>query len=98
MPRMSPERLKARIDLAWNETDMWQSLLDDAYRLACPGRNKFGGERTPGDNPNNEVFDTTLQHALTRFANRLQSQLFPSFQDWGKIKPGETIENFGEEA
>jgi len=86
-----------RIGLAWNETEQWRSHLDDAYSLACPGRNAFSQGRTPGDQPGNNVFDSTLAHALNRFANRLQANLFPSFQDWGKFTPGNTLSLFGED-
>lgn len=95
--QMSVTALKKRIEKAWNETDQWRSYLDDAYKLAAPGRNRFGGTRTPGDQPGNEVFDSTLMSATNRFANRLQAELYPAFQEWVKLTPDKPVDTLEED-
>lgn len=93
MARMSTSSLYTRCKLAWNETDQWRALLDDAYSLAAPGRNQFRtNSRTPGESWDYEVFDSTLEHATQRFANRIQAEMFPSFQEWAKFIPGKLVE------
>ena len=90
MSRMPVGDLTQRIKLAWNETELFRTVLDDAYSIAAPNRNEFSGMRTPGDQPGNEIFDSTLMHSLTRFANRVQTALFPAFQNWSEFVPGDT--------
>lgn len=96
MPRMEPQALYTRAKLAWQETESWRPILDDAYSLAAPGRNQFrhssGQKETPGEDYTYEVFDSTLEHALQRFANRIQADMFPSFQQWAKFIPGKLAE------
>lgn len=88
--RMTIKDLIKRSALAWNETEQFKDVLDDAYSLAAPDRNQFSGTRSPGEAKGSEVFDSTLINCLTRFANRIQSALFPAFQDWAEYTPGNT--------
>jgi hypothetical protein len=91
MGRMAVKDLTTRIGLAWSETEAFREVLDDAYALASPSRNQFKGTRSPGETHGNQVFDSTLMTSLNRFANRIQSALFPSFQDWAEFVPGNTL-------
>ena len=97
MPRIPVEDLVIRIAHAWEDTESWRTQLNDAYKLAAPGRNGYGGSRTPGDQPGNEIFDETLLSSLTRFVNRIQSELFPSFENWAKFEAGDTVKGIDEE-
>lgn len=97
MARFKERDLIIRIGHAWDDTRNWRSLLDDAYKLASPGRNLFSGGRTRGNQPGNEIFDETLITSLTRFVNRIQSELFPSFENWAKFEAGETIKGMDEQ-
>jgi hypothetical protein len=90
MARMTVADLTQRAKLAWVETEQHRTVLDDAYSIAAPHRNRFSGSHTPGDQPGNEIFDSTLMHSLSRFANRIQTSLFPAFQDWAEFIPGNT--------
>lgn len=93
MPQMEPQELYQRCKLAWNETANWRTLLDDAYSMACPGRNAFRSEqRSPGEQVGAEIFDSTLIHSHGRLANRIIQALFPAFQDWAEYIPGNTTE------
>ena len=39
----------------------------------------------------NMVFDSTAVHSTQRFANRIQSGLFPPYKKWCRLEPGEDI-------
>ena len=97
MGRLTTQDLVIRIGHAWDDTESWRTQLDDAYKLAAPGRNGYGGVRTPGDAPGQEIFDETLLSSLTRFVNRIQSELFPSFENWAKFEAGDTVKGLDEE-
>lgn len=98
MPRMTPNNLTKRSATAWSTKNLWRDLKEAAYELALPMRNQYhsggGADRNktiPGQRKMNRVFDSTLMTATVRFANRLQTELVPPFQKWGKLKPGAFI-------
>ena len=39
----------------------------------------------------NMVFDSTAIHSTQRFANRIQSGLFPPYKKWCRLEPGNDI-------
>ena len=40
---------------------------------------------------NEKVFDSTAIHSTSRFANRIQSALFPPQQQWCRLRPGPDV-------
>lgn len=96
MPRLDPKNVVKRSDQAWTEKAGWRSVRESAYELALPMRNPYSGtgefkRKVSGERKMNRVFDSTLMVATTRFAARLQSDLLPPFQRWGKLIPGAFI-------
>lgn len=86
MAKQSAETLAARSKVAWGLKDNWKALLDECYDFALPDRKPRatqGGERSSP-----KVFDSTLQTAATKLANRLQYDLFPMGQHWAELVPG----------
>ena len=106
MPRMEPQQTLKRAEAAWKIKHQWRALLSDAYALALPMRNPFldnagaQGKQTmqPGREKMDRVFDSTLMNSTVRLANRLQTELTPPFQRWGKLVAGPMIpKNFIDE-
>ncbi len=88
--RLSPEEIMKRQDLAQRKKDEFQQLYQDAYEFALPQRQLYGvweGGAT-GMKKMQRVFDSTAINSTQRFANRLQSVVFPPQRKWCKLEPG----------
>ena len=73
---------------------MERSIYEDAYRYALPDRNLYDGYYeggVPGQNKCSKTFDSTAIQSTQKFANRIQSGLFPPQQAWCRLTPGEEI-------
>ena len=91
---LSVKALKKRYKLAQNRKEQWRSIYEEAYEYALPMRNLYDGyyeQDTPGQNKMKRVFDSTAIHSTARFANRIQSALFPPQQGWCRLTPGSEI-------
>lgn len=91
MPRLSVNGVLVRKEAAWKKKDQWRSLLSDAYELALPNRNLYDLPKTEGQHKMDKVFDSTLMTSTARFANRIQSELFPPFTKWANLVPGPAV-------
>lgn len=72
----------------------WRSIYQDCYEFALPQRNLYDGswEGSVGAQKKmTRVFDSTAVHATQRFANRIQSGLFPPYGRWMRLEPGSDI-------
>ena len=93
------EKLKAedvlkRHDMALRKKDDFRDLYEDAYEFALPQRNLYDGYwegRVGGAKKMNRVFDSTAINSVQRFANRLQSGIFPPQRKWCRLEPGSDI-------
>lgn len=102
MAELSIDILKARSKLAWGHKENWQALLTECYDYALPDRSPYygnGSGKPQGsgavqgiDKSSPRVFDSTLQNAATKLANRLQYDLFPMGQHWADLVPGPFVE------
>lgn len=105
MAELSIDILKARSKLAWAQKDNWQALLTECYDYALPDRSPYygnGSGKPQGsgavqgmDKSSPRVFDSTLQNASTKLANRLQYDLFPMGQHWADLVPGPFVQGDG---
>lgn len=96
MATLTPSQLHKRSNAAWTRKEEWRSLYDTAYEYALPQRNLYDGSwegGTRGKAKGNNVFDSTAIHATQRFANRMQSGLFPADKKWMSLQPGTEIPN-----
>lgn len=64
-----------------------EARMDQAFRLAMPGRGSFFGN-TSLERQIDDVFDETAIVAVQEFASRLQAGLTPNFSRWSDLKPG----------
>lgn len=94
MAALTPTQLHKRASAAWNRKEEWRVLYETAYEYALPQRNLYDGSwdsGTRGKSKGNNVFDSTAVHATQRFANRMQSGLFPPDKKWMDLQPGTDI-------
>jgi len=92
--KLSPEHVAKRYRTAWSRKEQWRSLYEQCYQYALPQRNLYDGYYeggVPGRVKNLQVFDSTAVHGVQRFANRLQSGLFPPDKEWMSLQPGTEI-------
>jgi hypothetical protein len=91
--RLSPDQILKRQELAQKKKDEFQQLYQDAYEFALPQRQLYGiweGGAT-GTKKMQRVFDSTAINSTQRFANRLQSVVFPPQRKWARLEPGTAI-------
>lgn len=91
---LTPTQLRKRMDYAWQQKANWKSLYDEAYSYCLPQRNLYDGSwdsGTYGQQKGDQVFDSTAVHATQRFANRIQSGIFPPDKKWMVLQPGVDI-------
>jgi len=94
MARISPQEILKRRDKADARKEEWRTIYEECYEFALPQRNLYDGYyegRTPGQNKMARVFDATAINSTQRFANRIQSALFPPYRAWCTLTPGNEI-------
>ena len=94
--KLSPEDLIKRHDIAMRKKDDFRDLYDEAYEFALPQRNLYDGYwegKVGGSKKMARVFDSTAINSTQRFANRLQSGIFPPQRSWCRLEPGPDIPN-----
>lgn len=94
MMRLKPEDVLKRHDLAQRKKDDFRDLYEDAYEFALPQRNLYQGYyegKVGGAKKMNRVFDSTAINSTQRFANRIQSGIFPPQRKWCRLEPGPDI-------
>jgi hypothetical protein len=93
--KLKPEQIIARQQLAQTRKDEFQQIYQDAYEFALPQRQLYGvweGGST-GTKKMQRVFDSTAISSTQRFANKLQSVVFPPQRKWSKLEPGSSIQD-----
>ena len=90
------DALLKRYEIALAKKEQWRSVYEEAYAYALPQRNLYdgnyeGGASAGGQKKMNRVFDATAIHSTQRFANRLQSGIFPPQRKWARLEPGPDI-------
>ena len=91
--RLKPDAIMKRQELAQRKKDEFEQLYQDAYEFALPQRQLYGvweGGVT-GSKKMQRVFDSTAINSTQRFANRLQSVVFPPQRKWARLEPGPSI-------
>jgi len=92
--KLTPEQILKRQKLAQSRKENFRDLYEDAYEFALPQRNLYDGYyegRTGGQKKMSRVFDSTAINSTQRFANRMQSGIFPPQRNWCKLEPGNEI-------
>ena len=91
---LSVEQIKKRYAKSAARKEEWRDIYAEAYEFALPMRNLYDNSAesgTPGQNKMRRVFDSTAIHSTSRFANRIQSALFPPQRPWCRLQPGMDI-------
>jgi hypothetical protein len=94
MPKLSTKEVIEREAKAQARKDEWRTIYEDCYEFALPQRNLYNGYyegKTPGKGKMQRVFDSTAMSSTKRFANRLQSGLFPANRNWCRLEPGSAV-------
>lgn len=95
MPKkLSVEQILQRHKLAQTRKEDFRSLYEDAMEFALPQRNLYSGDyegKTGGRKKMARVFDSTAINSTQRFANRLQSGIFPPQRKWCRLETGSEI-------
>ncbi len=94
MAKMSIENVIKRASLASSKKDQWRTIYQECYESALPQRNLYDGfyeGGVPGQKKMSKVFDSTAIHSTQRFANRIQSSLFPPYRAWCALQAGNEI-------
>jgi hypothetical protein len=92
--KLKVEDVLKRHDIALRKKDDFRDLYEDAYEFALPQRNLYDGYwegKVGGAKKMNRVFDSTAINSVQRFANRLQSGIFPPQRKWFRLEPGPDI-------
>lgn len=94
MPKLNVKEVMGREAKAQARKDEWRTIYEDCYEFALPQRNLYNGYyegKVPGKAKMQRVFDSTAMSSTKRFANRLQSGLFPPNRHWCRLEPGSGI-------
>ncbi|MEY4338101.1 MAG: hypothetical protein RL680_996 [Actinomycetota bacterium] len=88
--RLKPEEILKRQEVAQRKKDEFQQLYQEAYEFALPQRQLYGVWEggTTGSRKMMRVFDSTAINSTQRFANKLQSVVFPPQRKWSRLEPG----------
>ena len=94
MMRLDAKQVLQRHDKALTKKEDFRNLYDEAYEFALPQRNLYDGYYNggvQGQKKMNRVFDSTAINSTQRFANRMQSGIFPPQRKWCRLEPGSDI-------
>lgn len=91
--RLKVEDIIKRAEVAQRKKDEFESLYRDAYEFALPQRQLYGywEGQAQGAKKMARVFDSTAINSTQRFANRLQSGIFPPQRKWCRLEAGPDI-------
>ena len=91
--RLKTEEIVKRAETAQRKKDLFEDLYRDAYEFALPQRQLYGywEGNSQGNKKMARVFDSTAINSTQRFANRLQSGIFPPQRKWCRLEPGMDI-------
>jgi len=92
--KLTVEQILKRHQIAQTRKENFRDLYEDAYEFALPQRNLYDGYyegKVGGRRKMNRVFDSTAINSTQRFANRMQSGIFPPQRKWCKLEPGNEI-------
>ena len=94
--KFTPQEIIRRAEKADARKENWRDIYEQCYEMALPQRNLYSGyweTKTPGQKKTNKVFDSTAINSTQRFANRLQSSLFPPYRNWCRLIVGDVAKD-----
>lgn len=94
MMRLNAEQVLNRHEKALTRKEDFRNLYEECYEFALPQRNLYSGHwegKVGGQKKMDRLFDSTAIHSTQRFANRMQSGIFPPQRKWCRLEPGSDI-------
>src|SRR6056300_1209356 len=94
MMRLKAEDVLKRHEKALIKKEDFRNLYEECYEFALPQRNLYDGYydgKVGGQKKMSRVFDSTAINSTQRFANRMQSGIFPPQRNWCKLEPGNEV-------
>lgn len=94
MMRLTATQVLSRHSKAETKKEDFRDLYEEAYEFALPQRNLYDGHYdggVGGTKKMSRVFDSTAIASTQRFANRMQSGIFPPQRNWCRLEPGTDI-------
>jgi hypothetical protein len=94
MAQFTPHEIMKRAEKADVRKNQWRSIYEECYEFALPQRNLYSGfydGKSPGQDKMARVFDATAINSTQRFANRIQSALFPPYRNWCRLQNGNEV-------
>ena len=94
MMRLKAEDVLKRHEKALTRKEDFRNLYEEAYEFALPQRNLYDGHyegKVGGTKKMGRIFDSTAIASTQRFANRMQSGIFPPQRKWCRLEPGSDI-------
>jgi hypothetical protein len=91
--RLSVQDIIKRAGVAQSKKDLFEDLYRDCYEFALPQRQLYGywEGNSVGNKKMTRVFDATAISSTQRFANRMQSGIFPPQSKWCRLDSGQDI-------
>ena len=92
MKKFTVKEIINRAEKADDRKEQWRSVYEECYEFGLPQRNLYSGHyegKIVGQNKMARVFDSTAINSTQRFANRLQSALFPPYRNWCRLIAGD---------
>ena len=84
------EKLIAGYRKAQGIRQPWESIFDDCFKYAMPGRKRFAAQN-PAQTDGTTIFDETAVVGVQEFASRLQQGLIPNFSRWASFVAGSSV-------
>jgi len=94
MMKLTVREIIGRHDKALTRKEDFRDLYEECYEFALPQRNLYDGHydgKVSGSKKTDRVFDSTAINSTQRFANRMQSGIFPPQRNWCRLEPGTDI-------
>ena len=86
---MTPDDVVNELSKLQAKRSNWDSTWEEVADFVLPRQSNFNTKRTPGENRNDRIYDSTGPLALERFAAALESMLTPRAQKWHRLQPSD---------
>jgi hypothetical protein len=96
MKQLEIKSVLRRFNEAKKNKELWRTRLRDCYEYAYPEGNLFD-KRSPGQDTQERVYDSTAINALQRYANKMVMQLIPPTKKWIALEAGSDVAEGDEE-
>ncbi|MBE2191874.1 MAG: hypothetical protein IAE63_06815 [Alphaproteobacteria bacterium] len=88
---MDAKQILKRSERSWTVKNLWKTILEEAYELACPGVNPYVASKK---NPRvqDKLFDSTAVSSTLRLTNRYFNEITPPSGEMATLEVGPLLE------